>query len=140
MPIVNFHLIEGQQTDQEIKSLLIEAGDLYLDVFYPEMDPRPIGRLRAYAQMIKPEHFASAGELVAEGGQPAPYFTFLALAGRPPEQHAALIKGFTELLGKYTGCDVKMVRGMAVPIDPNNWGIGGKTAAELRKAEIAARA
>ncbi|MAI91247.1 hypothetical protein [Ponticaulis sp.] len=139
MPIVNFHLVEGQQTDASIKQLLIEAGEMYLDVFYPDQEPRPVARLRAFATMIKPEHFATAGVFMDEGGEHAPYFTFLALAGRPPEQHAALIKGFTDLLVKHVSCEAKMVRGMAVPIEPDLWGIGGRTASDIRKAEIEAR-
>lgn len=139
MPIVNFHLVEGRQSDADIKALLKAAGDMYLDVFYPELDPRPVGRLRAYATMIKPAHFATAGVFLDEGGDNAPYFTFLALAGRPVEQHEALIAGFTDLLVLHTGCEKSAVRGMAVPIEPELWGIGGRTAAQARKAEIAAR-
>ena len=140
MPIVNFHLVEGQQTDEDIRALLKDAGELYLDVFYPDQTPRPVGRLRAYVTMIKPEHWATAGVFMDEGGKNAPYFTFLALAGRPQEQHEAIISSFTDLLVKYTGCEKAMVRGMAIPIEPQFWGIGGVTAAQARKAEIDARA
>ena len=60
-----------------------------------------------------------------------------------PAQMKQLIVGhpiFTDLLVKYTGCEKAMVRGMAIPIEPQFWGIGGVTAAQARKAEIDARA
>lgn len=140
LPIVNFHLVEGQQTDQSIKALLLESGELYLDTLYTDQNPRPFERLRTFASIVKPEHWATAGKMMDEGGANAPYFTFLVLKGRPPEQIERLLTGFTDLLVKHTRCKKMCVRGLAIPIEPELWGIGGQSAAKLRRSEIDARA
>lgn len=139
MPVVHFYLVEGRQSDEAIQSLLKDAGEVYMDVFYPDHMPRPVERLRAFATLIKPAHFLSADEFVDNGGAYAPFFTFLALEGRPSEQFAEIISRFTALLAKYTGCDRDLVRGQGIPVNPAHWGIGGLTAADARRAEIAAR-
>ncbi len=140
MPIVHFHLVEGRHDDAAIGALLVEASHFYVDTLYPDDDPRPIGRCRAFASFAAPQHWATAGTLIAEGGGDAPYFTCLVLAGRAPEQLARLLEGFTDLVVRHLGCDRAAVRGQVIPIDPAHWSIGGRVASQVRSDEIARRA
>jgi 4-oxalocrotonate tautomerase len=46
---------------------------------------------------------------------------------------------FTELTADICALDKNLIRGRCVQLDPEDWGIGGQSAAELRRAEIEAR-
>lgn len=140
MPIVHFHLVEGRHDDAAIGALLVEASHFYVDTLYPDENPRPIERARAFASFVGPDHWATAGTLIAEGGADAPYFTCLVLAGRAPEQLARLLEGFTDLVVRHLGCERGAVRGQVIPIDPAHWSIGGRVASQVRSDEIARRA
>lgn len=140
MPIVNFYLVEGQHSDETIGSLLVEASHFYCDTLYREASPRPIERVRAFVTSVKPQHWATAGQLVSEGAPGAPYFTCLALSGRPVEQLQDLLEGFTDLVEKHLGCARQAVRGQVISIDPAHWSIGGKPASDVRGNEAKLRA
>lgn len=135
MPIVTFHLVEQRHDDATIARLLIDASHLYSEIL-----SSPMERVRAFVSFSAPQHWAVAGKLVADGQDEAPYFTCLALAGRPVEQHHALLRGFTDLVVQHLGCRRDLVRGQVIPIDPDNWAIGGEPASFMRAAEVAARA
>lgn len=139
MPIVTFNLVRGRHSDPAIKSLLVEASETYVDIFYPDIQPRPIERARAFVNLIEPQYWATGGALVSDGGADAPFFTFLALAGRPDEQLHAVIEAFTELCVKHLDCERHTVRGQAITIDPSHWGIAGAPASKTRKSEIEKR-
>src|SRR3546814_20272899 len=79
--------------------------------------------------------WATAGVLAANGGDDAPYFTCLALAGRPEEQLHNLLRGFTDLVEKYCGCERGRVRGQGISIEPKDWSIGGEPASAVRTGE-----
>lgn len=139
MPIVQFYLVEGEYEDAAIGALLVESSHFYVDTLYPEADPPPLQRVRAFVTSIPPGHWATGGALVSSGAVPAPYFTCLALAGRRVEQLQQLTAGFTELIVKHLKCDRALVRGTVLEVDPQLWAIGGQPAQAVRAAEIASR-
>lgn len=140
MPIVTFHLVEGQHSDAAIGQLLVEASQFYCDTLYAGVVPRPIERVRAFVIFVKPQHWATAGELVSAGGSGAPYFTCLALSGRPAAQLQDLLAGFTDLLERHLDCDRGAIRGQVISIDPQHWSIGGNPASAVRHTEATLRA
>ncbi len=140
MPIVNFYLVEGSYTDDAIGKLLVESSQFYCDTLYTDVNPRPIERVRAFATFVKPQHWATGGRLVSGGASGAPYFTCLALTGRPVEQLQTLMAGFTDLVEKHLRCDRSAIRGQVIPIDPAHWSIAGKPASEVRSNEARLRA
>src|SRR3546814_16657110 len=111
MPIVQFHLVEGRQTDASIGGLLEEATRFYAETLYPTVSPLPLDRVRAFVTLHRTPHWVTAGVLAANGGADAPYFTCLALAGRPAEQLHNLLRGVHELVETACGCDRGRVRG-----------------------------
>jgi len=140
MPIVEFHLVAGQQPDGAIRALLEDASRFYAETFYPETTPPPVDRVRAFVTLHAPDHWATGGRLVAEGGGHAPWFRCLALAGRPAEQLEALMRGMTDRVARHCGCARGLVRGQLVPVDPAHWSIAGEPASRLRADEIRHRA
>src|SRR3546814_19872899 len=64
MPVLEIHLIAGHHDDAAISALLSEASVLFVDILYSDMEPRPIGRARAFATMHAEARWAT-------GGQPA---------------------------------------------------------------------
>lgn len=134
MPILEYRLTEGRHTDQQVAELLLASARLYAEVL-----KSPIERVRVVAHMHKPQHAVVAGQLVSEGGPPAPYFHFLVLEGRPVEECQRLISGFTDLVVGTLGVDRSLVRGGCWPIPPQYWGIAGTPASVMRAQEIAAR-
>lgn len=135
MPIATFHLVEGQYDDNAVGHLLIDASRLYAQVLDSPMD-----RVRTFAKLYRQQYCAVAGQLVAAGASAAPFFEFIVLAGRPVEQRHALLQGFTDLLVEHLNVDRKLIRGMAIEVDPDDWAIAGEPASLLRRAEIEARA
>lgn len=132
MPIVHFHLAEGQATPEQEEQLLVEASKLYAEILQS-----PIERIRAFLHCYPPTRCAVGGELVSRTGRFAPYFEFLVLEGRPLEQRQRLLSGFTDLLVIIVGADRAFVRGQCKRVLPEEWSIGGKSAAEQRKDDIA---
>src|SRR3546814_16107190 len=94
----------------------------------PSVSPLPLDRVRAFVTLHRPQHWATAGVLAANGGADAPYFTCLALAGRPDEQLHNLLRGFPDLVEKYCGCERCRVRGPVISLSPQAWSIGGEPA------------
>lgn len=133
MPIIHFHLVEGQSTPAQEEELLKKAS-----VFYAEVLQCPMDRVRVFIQTYAPNRCAVAGELVSSGRSQAPYFEFLALEGRPLEQRQRLLIGFTEMLVEILGVERGLVRGHCKRVLPEEWCIGGKLAADLRKDDIKA--
>lgn len=136
MPILEVHLIADRHLDADVSALLQNASELYVQILYPDMDPRPIERARAFATFHKEPHWATGGVLAGEGGADAPYFTCLTLAGRPVEQLQDLLSGMTELIVHHLGGEKAGVRGRIIPIDPAHWSIAGIAASAVRKLEI----
>jgi len=135
MPIVNFHLIEDQHTDEQLRTLLVEASALYARVL-----ESPIERVRVFINLRPPGLVAVAGVSVVDDGVCAPFFDCLVLAGRSLAQRHSLLAGFTDLLVNVLGAQRASIRGVCRPVDPENWGIAGVPASVQRAAEIEARA
>lgn len=135
MPIVHFHLVDGQATKEQEAALLIAASKLYADVLQCPMD-----RVRAFIQTFPPSRCAVAGKLVADGATPAPYFEFLTMEGRPLEQRQKLLAGFTDLLVTIIGAEQALIRGHCKRVLPEEWAIGGTPASVVRMEHFAALA
>lgn len=134
MPVVNFHLLEGTTTPEQEELLLLGACRLYADVL-----GSPMERVRAFITAHSAQRFAVAGALVSVNGVHAPFFDFIVLDGRPLYQRQALLAGFTDLLVGILGVCREDVRGACRRVHPEEWGIGGVPASELRKSEVEAR-
>lgn len=139
MPIIQLYLAEGAHDDAAIGALLRDVSHFYAETFYPGVDPLPLDRVRAFVTLVAPGYWATAGVLIAEGGEPAPYFTCLALAGRPVEQLQRLLAGCTDRIAHHLGCRRGAIRGQVFSIDPAHWSIGGEPASLLRSGEAALR-
>lgn len=135
MPIVEYRLIEGQHSSEQIASLLRSSCILFAEVL-----DSPVERIRAFADEVSPTHAAIGGELVQASGATAPFFHFYLLAGRPQEHRHRLLAGFTDLLVEHLGVDRSTVRGCVIQVDPEDWAIAGVPAARARRDEVAARA
>lgn len=135
MPVVTFHLVEGAHAPDAVGELLRRACHLFADVL-----DSPLDRVRAFAQEYPAGRVCVGGHLVSDGDAEAPFFQFYLLAGRPREQRDRLLSGFTDLLVEVLGADRSSVRGAILPVAPEDWTIGGRSAASVRAAEIAARA
>jgi phenylpyruvate tautomerase PptA (4-oxalocrotonate tautomerase family) len=131
MPILTVHLVDGRHPPERHAELLAAMGARYAQVL-----ESPIERIRTCLTQHRPEHWVTGGE----PGREAPYFTALVLQGRPVEQRHRLLAELTDVLVDVLGVRRELVRGRIVPVDPNDWGIGGVPASRARAAEIAARA
>ncbi len=134
MPILEYHLTDGQYTDAQCEKLLVESSKLYAKILKSPMD-----RVRVVIHQHKPSMVAVAGVLMNKGGNSAPFFFFLALLGRPVEERQALLTGFTDLVVEILGAERSVVRGGCWTIPPEDWSIGGTPASVLRAAEVKAR-
>lgn len=139
MPIVQFYLADRVHDDAAIGALLRDVSHFYAETFYPGINPLPLDRVRAFVTFVAPTHWATAAVLIEDGGEPAPYFTCLALAGRPDEQLQRLLSGCTDLVERHLGCRRGAIRGQVISIDPAHWSIGGQSASVLRSGEAALR-
>ncbi|MBL8931247.1 MAG: tautomerase family protein [Kineosporiaceae bacterium] len=134
MPVVNYHLVAGRDAPDAVGELLRRSCALFAEVL-----DSPIERVRAFATLHEPSQACVGGRLVADGAEPAPFFQFALLAGRPLDHRHRLLAGFTDLLVEVLGTPRELIRGGIWLIDPEDWAIGGVPAAALRRAEIEAR-
>jgi 4-oxalocrotonate tautomerase len=135
MPVLNFHLVEGQYSQEQHERLLVESSR-----FFAEVLRSPIDRVRVFINLHRPELFAVGGQLVSTSQARAPYFSFVVLEGRPLEDRQRLLRGFTDIIVDLLQVDRSLVRGGIVPVAPENWAIGGEPASVQREAEVRARA
>ncbi|WP_068804269.1 tautomerase family protein [Thauera phenolivorans] len=135
MPILHFHLAEGHYATEQHERLLTEASRFFADVLRC-----PIDRVRAFIHLYRPELTAVGGVPVSREGTRAPYFSFIVMEGRPLEERHRLLAGFTDIVADVLGVERSLVRGGIVPVQPENWSIGGEPASVRRRDEIAARA
>lgn len=135
MPILHVHLVEGNQNQAQIDTLMLRCS-----AYYAEVLACPIDRVRVFVHEYPANRACIGGVLAAEGAPAAPFFTTLALEGRSLEDRQQLLAGFTDIIVEVLHCDRSWVRGQVVIANPENWAIAGVPASEVRKAEIAARA
>lgn len=133
MPIAHFHLVDP--TPEQRRELLVRGSEAYAEAF-----ESPIDRVRVFIHSYPADSAAVGGVPVAEGAPAAPFFTCLAMGGRPVEQQQRAIKVFTDLLEDVLGINRTVIRGMVTEVNPDTWGIAGEPASQVRAAEIAARA
>lgn len=131
VPIVTVHLLEGRHLAGQVSTLLDALTRRYAAVL-----ESPVERVRAFAQMHPARLWTTGGE----PGVEAPYFTALVLAGRPVAQRHRLLADFTDVIVDVLGVPRTSVRGRIIPVDPDDWGIGGVPASAARRGEIDARA
>lgn len=134
MPVLNFHLVEGQHEAARIETLLLKASALFAEVL-----ACPIDRVRVFATEHAPQRACIGGKMASQGAPVAPYFSFIVLEGRSQEDRQRLLSGFTDLVVDILGAPRANVRGGIVPVAPSDWSIGGTLASELRQVEIEAR-
>ncbi|NMO91036.1 tautomerase family protein [Actinomycetospora sp. TBRC 11914] len=134
MPVVEIHLVEGQQPPARIEELLRRVSERYAAVL-----ESPITRIRAFVTMHPPELWSTGGVTAAVDGDPAPYFVAAVLEGRPAEQRQRLLAEITDTLCEVLGATRSRVRGRIAQVPPEDWGIGGVPASSRRREEIVAR-
>ncbi len=139
MPIVQFHLVSSAYPEAAIDTLLVEASHAFAAALYPELTSVPVERVRAIVCDIAPRRCAVGGKLVSDGAVPAPFFTCLTLVGRPRAQLDAMMQGLTELVARHLGSERKLVRGLIIPVEADDWYIAGEPASAARAAELAQR-
>lgn len=139
MPVAQVFLVASAYTEQAIAALLKEASAFYAAALYPEMEQPPLERVRIFVTDIAPQCWATGGQPVSQGGQPAPYFTCIAMQGRPQDRLDAMMAGFTDLIARHLSCDRGLVRGRLIEIKPEHWFIAGAPASLARATEVAAR-
>lgn len=139
MPIIQFHLVSSAYPDSAIDTLLVEASHAFAAGLYPELSPVPVERVRAIVCDIAPRRCAVGGRLVSEGATPAPFFTCLTLVGRPRVQLDRMMQHLTDLVAHHLGCERKLVRGLIIPVQADDWYIAGEPASAARAAELAQR-
>ncbi len=134
MPIVHFHLVEKAYSDEQCEALMVESSRLYAQVLHS-----PIERVRVFVNLYSKAMVAVGGLVVSRGAQPAPYFEFVVLSGRPLDERQRLIVGFTDLVESILGVERSVIRGACWTIPAEDWGIGGVPASMLRSKEVLSR-
>lgn len=140
MPVAQIYLVAQAYPPQAIADLLVEASAFYAAALYPEMENPPIERVRIFINDVAPEHWATGGKAVSQGGHAAPYFSCIAMKGRSADVIQAMMAGFTDLVVRHLGCDKALVRGRLIEIEAAHWFVSGQPASQVRAAEIANRA
>ncbi|QDF97252.1 4-oxalocrotonate tautomerase [Azoarcus sp. DD4] len=134
MPILHFHLAEGQYTAEQHEALLVESSR-----FFAQVLACPIDRVRVFIQLYRPDLVAVGGVPLCRAVQRAPYFSFVVMEGRSLADRHRLLTGFTDIVERVLGVDRALVRGGIVPVAPENWAIGGVPGSVMRQAEIQER-
>ena len=135
MPIVKFHLVDKDISDEQIEAVVEKATAIYADVL-----DSPIDRIRVFIELFAPNLVGVGGKLVSKGGKNAPFFEFIMMKGRSLEQRSAIAEQFTAMLADVLEVNRADIRGNCYTVEPENWSIAGSLASEIRKAEIDARA
>lgn len=134
MPLVHFHLVENSANEEQIAVLSEVASHIYADVL-----ESPIERVRVFINFHAAKHMAVGGKQISQGAPAAPFFDFIVLAGRSVEQRQQIHRQFTDLLAEVLGVPRAIIRGRCNLANPEDWSIGGQSAANIRQNEIAAR-
>jgi 4-oxalocrotonate tautomerase family enzyme len=134
MPFVRVDVTSAVTADVRRRLLSATAA------LFAEITESPLDRVRSQVRVVDPDDFAVGGAPISESGVEAPFVSVDLLAGRPPEQHRALIERLSALVSDIVAVPIERVRMRITEVPPHDWGIGGVPAAELRQAEIDARA
>jgi 4-oxalocrotonate tautomerase family enzyme len=141
MPAAAVHVLAGHPRPR-LRQLIAEISEAMVRIL-----DAPKERLEVWVDEIDPELWGIAGEPAADVLQRSPrsevempFVQMVLLAGRPTEQHHALIAEITAVIERVLGAAPGRTRIQIAEVDPDSWGIGGRPAAIARAAEIAARA
>ena len=141
MPAAHVHVLQGhprpvlQQVIADISQAMadiLRAPKERLEVWVTEIDPELWG--------ISGEPASAVLERAPRGQVEMPFVQMALLAGRPKEQHHALIAAITAIIERVLGTEPGRVRIQIAEVAPDSWGIGGVPAAVARAEEIKARA
>ncbi len=133
MPFIRIDVANGLSTATK-KRLLREPAEIFA-----EITESPLDRVRSQVHELPVGEFAVGGVTIAESGQQAPFISVDLLAGRPLEQHRAIIERISACVAEIVDVPIERTRLRINEIPPHDWGIGGVPASERRKAEIDAR-
>jgi phenylpyruvate tautomerase PptA (4-oxalocrotonate tautomerase family) len=125
--ILEVHLVEGMHTPAQHAELLVA-----MSVRYAEVIEVPRERVRGFVTLHSPELWANGG--IPADGRSAPYFTAVVFADRPTETRRRLLGALTDLLVDVLGVDRRLVHGEVVPVQPDDWAVGGVPASAARRA------
>ena len=141
MPAAHINVLTGHPRAL-LQQLIAEISDVFAAVL-----GAPKERLEVWVTEIDPELWGIAGETASKvlersprGEVEMPFVEMVVLAGRPKEQHHALIADVTAIIERLLGTAPGRVRVHIAEVAPDSWGIGGVPAAIARAAEIEARA
>jgi phenylpyruvate tautomerase PptA (4-oxalocrotonate tautomerase family) len=126
MPVLGIHLVEGLHTPSQHAELLVA-----MSTRYAEVTEVPLDRVRAHVTLHRPELWANGG--IPADGRSAPYFTAVVLADRPAELRRRLLGALTDLVVDVLGVDRRLVHGEIVPVEPDDWAVGGVSAGAARR-------
>lgn len=134
MPVVHFYLCDEFVSQERCTTLLETASAEYARIL-----ESPLDRVRAFIHLHKPWQMAVGGTPPCDSSNSAPFFEAIVLQGRPASQRETLIAKFSEMLAEILQVPQAIVRGRVIQVAPEDWCIAGRTAAEIRKDEIARR-
>ena len=132
MPILEVHLVEGAHTPAQHAELLTA-----ISTRYAELLEQPREEVRAHITLHQPELWATGA--IPASGRSAPYFTAIVLADRPAELRRRLLGALTDLLVDVLRVDRRLVHGRIIPVQPEDWSVGGAPAGAPRRGQLSAR-
>jgi len=135
VPVLKVSLDLEGQSGQTLSDFMCRATEGFANIL-----DCPKERIRVFLIDIPKDRYSVGGIPGSEGGPNAPFFEFYLLKGRSGDQAAHLFRLFTELLADCFDAQRELVRGRCVYVPPQDWCIGGHSAADIRAAEVAARA
>ena len=125
MPILEIHLVEGAHTPAQHAELLTAVSTRYAEVLEVSRD-----QVRAHLTLHRPELWATGA--IPATGRSAPYFTAVVLADWPVDLRRRLLGALTDLLVDVLGVDRRLVHGRIIPVQPEDWAVGGAPLGALR--------
>jgi len=130
MPLIQFHLVDGEYSDAQLRTLLERGSAAYAEVL-----ESPVDRIRAFVTLHKPALWAIGGKADAAANR-SPYFSAVMMAERPPEQRRRALAVMTDLVVEVLAVERDRVRGSINLVQAQDWGIGGVPASVIRAAEV----
>ena len=132
MPVLGVHLVEGMHTPAQHAELLGAMSTRYADIAYV-----PLDQVRAYVTLHAPGLWATGG--VSGARHEAPYFTVTLLADRPGALRRRLLASLTDVLVDVLGVERRLVHGQILPVDGDDWSVGGLSMGVARQDGVASR-
>jgi 4-oxalocrotonate tautomerase family enzyme len=141
MPVAHVHVLQGHPRPA-LQQVITDISQAMADIL-----GAPKERLEVWVTEIDPELWGISGEPASavlerspRNQVEMPFVQMALLAGRPKEQHHALIAAITAIIERVLGTEQGRVRIQIAEVAPDSWGIGGVPAAVARAEEIRARA